>query len=1073
MNRHAKKSVRLLASLVALTICVLPPVSTLSAAADGTLSSSVQNSTAARAATQHDLDVIYKDLSGYPSVSATYNGGVAAIGDNAFVLAVNPDTTPILAAARYGAGKVVVAGDDSYFKFTPDIADDRKTVARNILLWLTEDSDTLTYQEALDGKGKLPMLSATWKNYKIENGAPIELFNAAKFTAEHLDPARYPVAYVDGTLRAEEIDALEAYVRQGGHVVVPLKGWVMEQYPHVFLGSEYEGRSGKLSDDFPVQRLLNRMGLGLMNNTATTRTATLPKLTAEQSANYHAVKLVEQAKAIEAGTLSPDDVNVGPPGADAAKKLQIIAAVAGGTFSSVSPASPLYEAVQRDAAELDTRLAFPLDRSKAPYTSALLAYKLNRVGTNLDAPKSPYADNFPGAVPAGAPTVPNRVVRVDFDYSTFDYLRQGTVPKNWISTGLYAPAGEWVTVNVPAGTTNLDVQVGAHTDNLTSQNVWKRVPVITQRKTLVPGENRIRSPYGGLIYLIPTKPQPGVAKDISIAGGFAAPYYVLGQTSADEWRTTVRNNPAPWAELQGRRVIVTLPSEVVRSLDDPRELMEKWDAIVDYQDEVAGLSPDNPLPHKSANLPFRYVADRQISAGFMHAGYPIMFQIDPSAAHAVDINRVTRGGWGFWHETGHEFQQGAWNWNVTGEITVNIYSLYVQQKFGNSSNLLIRNAEGKDFYDRAFDYMASSIPNKSFGDTAQLDLFGYLVLFRQLSLAYGWEFYAKLHRAYRELPAAQLPKTNQEEIDTFVVMASKTAGENLTAFFDKWAVPYSKDAVRAQIAALNLPMPAQDIWTLRETNVLSAPEIVLEPAKEWHNGEVRVTVNVQTSGTAGLRGQYKLGPNGKWTDYTGPVTVEAEGGTAVYARSAELSGVTGPEAVKTVKIDRIAPAVEATVTQSVYQTERLTIPVTVSDGESGVAATTVRLDGKEVAAPVAIEPLSLAAGPHTLRVEAVDAAGNAVAKEFAFEVAIDAAHLAEAVQAGRAKGWIGNEGIARSLLAKIERLQQQPAGSQEASNALNALENEVNAQSGKHIDAGFAGLLIGDIAYIKSRSANP
>ena len=47
-------------------------------------------------ATQHDLDVIYKDLSGYPTVSATYNGGVAAIGDQAFVLAVNPDTTPIL-----------------------------------------------------------------------------------------------------------------------------------------------------------------------------------------------------------------------------------------------------------------------------------------------------------------------------------------------------------------------------------------------------------------------------------------------------------------------------------------------------------------------------------------------------------------------------------------------------------------------------------------------------------------------------------------------------------------------------------------------------------------------------------------------------------------------------------------------------------------------------------------------------------------------------------------------------------------------------------------------------------------
>ncbi|MGC6583925.1 hypothetical protein ACPV3A_03030 [Paenibacillus sp. Dod16] len=59
----------------------------------------------------------------------------------------------------------------------------------------------------------------------------------------------------------------------------------MEQYPHVFLGNEYQGRSGRLSEDFPVQRLLNRMGLGLMNNTASTRTETLPTLTPEQSAN--------------------------------------------------------------------------------------------------------------------------------------------------------------------------------------------------------------------------------------------------------------------------------------------------------------------------------------------------------------------------------------------------------------------------------------------------------------------------------------------------------------------------------------------------------------------------------------------------------------------------------------------------------------------------------------------------------------------------------------------------------------------------------------------------------------------
>ncbi|WP_259445185.1 M60 family metallopeptidase [Paenibacillus lautus] len=1076
MGFHTKKWLKLLLA-VACTLAAVPPSGKTLMAADGMTEQAdvhaLGTNTAASLATQHDLDVIYKDLSGYPTVSATYNGGVAAIGDQAFVLAVNPDTTPILAAARYGKGKVVVAGDDSYFKFTSDITDERKTVARNILLWLTEDSETLTYREALEGKGRLPMLSATWKNYIIETDVPIDLVRLDQFTEEHLDPSRYPVAYIDGTLKDSEVDAVEHYVAQGGHVVVPLKGWVMEQYPHVFLGNEYQGRSGRLSEDFPVQRLLNRMGLGLMNNTASTRTETLPTLTPEQSANYHSLKLLEQAEAIEAGTLSPDQVNVGRPGAGADKKLQVIASVTGGTVSSISPQSPLYAVIEQDASDLESQLTFPLDRSKAPYTSALLAFQLGRIGNDLTAPKSPYADQFPGTVPGDAPRVSGQSVHVNFDYSTFDYLRQGTVPKNWISTGLYAPAGEWVTIHVPEGTQNLDVQVGAHTDNLTSKTEWERPPVITQRKPLLPGENRIRSPYGGLIYLIPTKPQPGVAKDIEISGGVRAPYYILGETSSAEWEDTIRHHPAPWAELQGRRVILTLPSEYIRQLEDPQQLVEKWDAIVDYTEEVAGLSPDQPLPHKSIDLPFRYVADRQISAGYMHAGYPIMFHIDPSAGHAVDISRVTQGGWGFWHETGHEYQQGAWNWNVTGEITVNIYSLYVQEKFGNSSNLLIRNADGKDFYDLAFEYIESDLPGKSFGTSGQLDLFGYLVMFRQLSLAYGWDFYAELHQAYRELPASQLPATNQEEIDTFVIMASKTAGENLTEFFDKWALPYSKAEVQSRIAALNLPLPSQELWRLRETHSLNAPpEIKVDQDSEWSRESVKVTITMTPEAeAAGMRNQYKMDSNGKWTDYTAPIIVETEGQTTIYARAAALSGVTSNEAIKTVKIDRSGPEITTNVTQSVYQTERFTMSPHITDALSGVSAVIVELDDKEAAETLVIEPLTLTAGPHILRITAEDAAGNITVREYPFEVAVDLEQLDDIVRAGEEKGWIDNHGITQSLLAKIANLQQHSPGSVAAEDAITSLENAIKAQQGKHLDFGFAELLLGDIDYIRSRSS--
>ncbi|MFK7693255.1 M60 family metallopeptidase [Paenibacillus sp. HJGM_3] len=994
---------------------------------------------------------------------------MAAIESSAFIVAVNPDTTPILAAARYGAGRVVVAGDDSYFKFSSDITDERKTVARNILSWVTETASPITYREALQGQGKLSLVSATTKNWTIDSQYPIEHLKWSSFTDHALDPAVYPVAYVDGTVKAEEIPVLEAYIRQGGNVVVPLKGWVMEQYPSVFLGSAYEGRSAKLSEDFPVQRLLNQVGLGLMNNTATTKTAVLPKTTVEQSVAYHMNTLRDQSKKMEAGTLTIDDVKVGAPDAAPTKKLQIMAAALSGTFGTLTPYSSIYAEVQAEAEQLNT-LEFPLDKSKKPYTSALLSYKLSQIPGNLTGAKSPYADVFPGVVPSNAERVRNVTIPVSFDYSTYDYLRQGTVPKGWVSTGLYAPAGEWVKVQVPPGVTNLDVQIGAQTDNLSSKDIWDRVPVVFQRKTLTAGENLIRSPYGGLIYLIPTKPQPGVQTVVTISDAVQAPYYVLGRTTAAEWQT-IRNAPAPWAELQGRRVIVTVPSTVLRTLDDPEQVVKSWDAIVDFDDELAGLAPDQPLPHQSVNLPFRYVADIEISAGFMHAGYPIMFHITPSAPYAVDNDRMTRGGWGFWHETGHEYQQVHMNWGVTSEITVNIYSLYVQQKFGNSSNLLVADAQGKTLYDKAQEYINNPNPNKTYGDTAYLDVMGYLVMFRQLSLAYGWEFYTDLHRIYRELPAASLPKTNQEEIDLFVVNASRTAGYNLLEFFDKWSLPYTKSAVVPQVQALNLPTPEQPVWQLRETNRLPSPVLDISSAREWSNGPVTVTLRDSIADVVTAEWhpmaikQVKVG-NGGWTDYTAPLVIETEGETAVSTRYRELSGVTGPVSTITVKIDQTAPTIQAAVSRTVNLTDLLTVTAQVYDSPSGVESASFYLDGKPVQVPLSVQPLDLSVGQHVFRVTAKDAAGNEVTQEYPFQVILTIDRLDELFAIVKERGWIQNEGLYQSVIAQVQEVQKKENRDQVLS-ALKALENHISAQAGKQIDAKPAQMLLDALASLE------
>ncbi|MFC5452350.1 M60 family metallopeptidase [Paenibacillus aestuarii] len=423
--------------------------------------------------------------------------------------------------------------------------------------------------------------------------------------------------------------------------------------------------------------------------------------------------------------------------------------------------------------------------------------------------KSPYADQFPGVVPDSAPRLANQVVTVNFDYLDLSYLRMDSPPGTWVSTGLYAPAGSVITVNVPLGTDSLDVQIGSHTDNLVGLDTWNRPPVVVGRQTLLPGINNIVSPFGGLIYLIPTKSKPSTKVDVSISGAVKAPYFVLGQTTDTDWKNTIRNYQVPWAELQSNRVILTVPTSDILTLDSPSALMAKWDEIINSYDALVGISPDQPRPNLGINRQFRYVADIQISAGWMHSGYPIMYYQGDTSKQIVDINAIQHDGWGFWHELGHNYQQNPWEWSQVVEVTTNLHSLHVQLEYGNPSYL----ANGT--YTPALAFVNSTSPTKNFNDDTQIDVWSRLVMFYQLKNAYGWDFYTRLHTAYRAMASSALPTTDQAKIDTFVVTASQTAGENLLGFFSHWGLKYSAMALNA-VNALGLPQPALPIWNLTD-----------------------------------------------------------------------------------------------------------------------------------------------------------------------------------------------------------------------------------------------------------------
>ena len=396
----------------------------------------------------------------------------------------------------------------------------------------------------------------------------------------------------------------------------------------------------------------------------------------------------------------------------------------------------------------------------------------------------PAAADFPGAVPADAPRV-TETLAIDT-----------SVPR-WHSLGLYAAPGEKITLVVPpaAAGKGLRLRIGSHSDGIWQRPDWWRFPQITRTFPVSKPRTLGACSFGGLVYVdVPAGCSLGTI-DVTVEGAVRAPLFMLGKTDPAAWRDTIRAYPGPWAEVGSDKVIITLPSKNVRQLDDPTALMTFWNSVLDA---CADLST-RPRERSS---PERYVTDRQISAGYMHSGYPIMTFLD-AAPRFVDLQRLkTKGDWGMFHEMGHNHQSGDWTFNGTGEVTVNLFSLYVLETccpgapvHGAVSPENIKKILHKQFIENA----SNPAKWKSGPFTA-------LVMYIQLKDAFGWDAFKKVFAEYRALPEDQRPHNDAEKRDQWMVRMSRTVGRNLGPFFQAWGVTTSEKA-RASIADLPPWMP--------------------------------------------------------------------------------------------------------------------------------------------------------------------------------------------------------------------------------------------------------------------------
>jgi hypothetical protein len=419
---------------------------------------------------------------------------------------------------------------------------------------------------------------------------------------------------------------------------------------------------------------------------------------------------------------------------------------------------------------------------------------LKRAGDYLNklppekVPAHPSAADIFGVIPKNARRV-NRSVEID------------PALVRWQSTGLYAAPGEVVELVFPDAWVEqgLHVQLSGHRDGIPfKKKPLMRTPTSPAHKFPVDSKTvKIAGAYGGAIYIdTGNDPREGNPFSVQVGNAIEAPYFVLGKTDVNKWKNTLRKAPAPYAEFVSERVAFSFPSEWIRDMDDPTELMEYWNNVVAFHDELGGMA-------HVRNGPERVNVDIQISAGLFHAGYPAQGP-QKQCRGMVDLDKLkTKGNWGWFHELGHEAQRRpdkAWGWNNpytfddSTEVTVNFFSAHAMDRLGmENRGGWSWTADPKTVEEQACKALAKGKPY------AELGAGDKLAMYLQLRDAFGWEAIQSVLTGYsndQDTRSDVLPKENAAKRDEFAVRMSGAVGHNLAPFMkDLWGIEVSPEAI--------------------------------------------------------------------------------------------------------------------------------------------------------------------------------------------------------------------------------------------------------------------------------------
>ncbi|XP_051963010.1 TRPM8 channel-associated factor homolog isoform X2 [Xyrauchen texanus] len=675
-----------------------------------------------------DLEFLLQGVPEFDIQGGALPSEVMVHGPLAFPIGVTQAGKAFIAGAYYGQGRVIVATHEGYLG-----REALSTFLVNAIQWLDEGRKGVI--------GVLPSLTAA-KNVLSKSGLDCQLTGFREDLS----------VYVCTSYSDAQCEQIQDFVAEGGGLLIGGHAWYWAQ---THCGSN-------VMTEYPGNHILNKMGLCILGNTLSGGLYKAPEAELICREGYHFRNMLQRfAEHVTQGQelTAQEQSCLKQLGSDCASYLRMQAHDCAAYTSMVALLSDMVK-----------KVGVPQVCSNCPVESAK-DYLMLHVGNEVYK-VSPDPDALlPYLIKdrTNLPTVSNARVRISADTAGCE---------EWISTGLYLSPGMKTYIALPPEIVgkNWKVQIGCQTDNISGANVLKRAPVVCERFPLNTEMVQLWNLWGGLIYLIapPNCKVEGV--EIVVQTAVQAPYFKSGETSVANWVGGIRQAPAPWAELEFENIIITLESAVIRNLDRPDEVASLWDSI------MRGVADLAAKPAKFLRKE-RFVADVQISCGFMHSGYPIMMH-SSSAPELMNPEAARkRGLWGPIHELGHNQQRGVWEFPPhTTECTCNLWSVYIHEEvLGLNRANAHENMSLGNRQCRARDYA------KGGKDLKNWSMWTSLETYMQLQDKFGWDAFKKVFSAYHDMSG--VPNDNAGKMNLYAETFSKVVNMNLSCFFKAWGWP--------------------------------------------------------------------------------------------------------------------------------------------------------------------------------------------------------------------------------------------------------------------------------------------